>query len=151
MRSPKRATANRIIGQRLFLRQVRNSESLPDNFLPGYSEPRENDKKGQAAFVEDNFVIMGVDGNMLLFNSSRSCTFLPPPARLAPPPPHPPPKCPHAFSSNCVLCGGVSVADGFLKARLVHTGEPERMFVSVFQHLDRIRKQTINPSSMAVF
>lgn len=145
MRSRKRASANGIIGQRLFLRQVRNSESLPDNFLLGYSEPRENDKKGQAAFVEDNFVIMGVDGNMLLFNSSRSCTFLPPPPS--------PPQSVHmlSVSSDCVLCGGVSVDDGFLKARLVHTGEPERMFVFVFQHLDRIRKQTVNPASMAVF
>lgn len=42
------------------------------------------------------------------------------------------------------------MGDEFLKARLVHTGEPEWMFVSVFQHLDRMRKQTINPASMAV-
>lgn len=56
-----------------------------------------------------------------------------------------------SVSSDCVLCGGVSVDDGFLKARLVRTGEPERMFVSVFRHSDRIRKQTVNPASMAVF
>lgn len=47
-------------GAEVILKQVRNYEPLLGNFLLGYSQPTENYKKASAAFVEDNFVIMGL-------------------------------------------------------------------------------------------